>query len=277
MKPLDVVPLPLFPEGAPSDLALLGMPEPMQPRRELKWFDDVPGADEVGAVLSAVLGALESYRPGEPTRVLALEGLSPAARRLLDETLGEGEVTATVQGARRWELTESSLVGVWRLEAFDGDGTRLGTWLEVAGLPSAIDAANRQGTATDVSIGTVPAGAMNVLPVLAELRHHVAAYQPASAPHVVNLSLLPMNEIDMAHLEAQLGHGPVLAESRGYGRCKVQLTGHRNLWSVQFFNTMGVLILDTLEVADVPSSLAAAPEDFEESARRLGELLEAKA
>ena len=90
----DGVPLPLFHEP-PVDL--LGMPEPMRARRELAWFDDAPGAEEVGAVLSAVLGALETYRPGEPSRVLSLEGLSTEARRLLDETLGKGEVTATVQ------------------------------------------------------------------------------------------------------------------------------------------------------------------------------------
>lgn len=256
--------------------SLFGMPEPMQARRELRWFDDGPGADEVGRVLSAVQGALESARVGETTRVLSLEGLSEAAMRLLEDTLGEGEVTATVHGARRWELEETALVGLWRLKAFEADGRQVGDWLEVAGVPSAIVEANRRGTSTDLSIGTPPAGVMNALPVLAELRHRVATWTPETPNHVISFTLLPMNETDMQWLQERLGRGPVLAESNGYGRCRLELTGFRNLWSVQFFNAMGTVILDTLEVAEIPAALGASNEDFEDSARRLAELLEAR-
>lgn len=42
---------------------------------------------------------------------------------------------------------------------------------------------------------------------------------------------------------------------------------------MQFFNAAGALILDTLEVGDVPVALGAADEDFEDSAQRLAELL----
>jgi hydrogenase-1 operon protein HyaF len=38
---------------------------------------------------------------------------------------------------------------------------------------------------------------------------------------------------------------------------------------------MDTIILDTLEVGDVPVSLCAADEDFQDSAERLGEILEA--
>lgn len=262
--------------AAESAATLFGMPEPMQARRELTWFDDAPGADEVGKVLSAVQTALEDARVGEPTRVLSLDGLSEPAMRLLEDTLGEGEVSATVQGARRWELKETALVGLWRLKAFEPDGRQAGDWLEVAGVPSAIIEANRHGTSTELSIGTPPAGVMNALPVLAELRHRVAGWTPETPNHVISFTLLPMNDVDMQWLQERLGRGPVLAESNGYGRCRLELTGFRNLWSVQFFNAMGTVILDTLEVAEVPSALGASNEDFEDSARRLAELLEAR-
>ncbi len=269
--------LPVFADAPPADEAidsLFGMPQPMESRGELRWFDEGPGADEVGQVLAAVHAALTDYRVGEATRLLSLEGLSAAAMTLLEETLGQGEVSATVMGARRWELQESVLLGVWRVKAFDADGGAAGDWLEVAAIPSVLTTANERGTSTEVSIGVTPPGSMNALPVLAELRHRVATWQRGQPNHVISFTLLPMNDVDMAYLEQQLGHGPVRAESRGYGRCRLELTAHRNLWSVQFLNAMGTVILDTLEVGEVPAALGAANEDFEDSATRLGELLE---
>jgi hydrogenase-1 operon protein HyaF len=47
------------------------------------------------------------------------------------------------------------------------------------------------------------------------------------------------------------------------------------VWRVQFFNSMDTLILDTLEVTDMPEVVLAAPEDLSDSARRLLKVLEA--
>jgi hydrogenase-1 operon protein HyaF len=38
------------------------------------------------------------------------------------------------------------------------------------------------------------------------------------------------------------------------------------VWRVQFFNSMDTLILDTLEVTDMPEVVLAAPEDLSDSA-----------
>ena len=43
---------------------------------------------------------------------------------------------------------------------------------------------------------------------------------------------------------------------------------------MRYYNSMGVLILNTLEVADVPSVIKAAPEDLVDSAERLEQMLE---
>jgi hydrogenase-1 operon protein HyaF len=115
---------------------------------------------------------------------------------------------------------------------------------------------------------------MNVVPVLAELRHRSQTWTPEQPNHVFSFTLLPMTEADMAFLEARLGHGPVRGESRGFSRCRVELTAVRNVWSVQHFNAMDKLILDTLEVGAVPTALAAGGHDFEDSATRLGEWLQ---
>ncbi len=234
---------------------------------QLHSLDDGPGSPEAGAALLEVLQALRSYRPGQPPVVFSLQSVAgPPLARLLD-VLGEGEVTITVTGNRAYRVRETALAGLWRVQV---DGAEL---LEVADVPSIVRAANQTGTHAEVAIGEPPTGAINALPVLAELRHRAQAWQPGKPNHVVSFTLLPMNDADMKYLEQQLGHGPVLGESKGYGHCRVELTQRRHVWSVQHFNVGGTLVVDTIEVGDVPVALTAAPEDFEDSAERLAQLL----
>jgi hydrogenase-1 operon protein HyaF len=42
---------------------------------------------------------------------------------------------------------------------------------------------------------------------------------------------------------------------------------------VRYFNSMNTLILDTIEVVDIPEAARAAAEDFADSIERLRELL----
>jgi hydrogenase-1 operon protein HyaF len=86
---------------------------------------------------------------------------------------------------------------------------------------------------------------------------------------VVNFTLLPHTEDDLSWLDAALGEGAVTILSRGYGNCRVTATALAGVWRVQFFNSMDTLILDTLEVTDMPEVVLAAPEDLSDSARRL--------
>lgn len=264
------------PQPLPESLGLLwggdGAPSP------LRQLDSGAGCGEAAEFLRHVWLALQAYGEGAAPVVFSLHALSPDARRRIAETLGEGEVVLTVTGTHVFQIEETSLAGVWWVQdAGSGPGekgaARRGDFLEVGDVPGVVRAANAEATCCELSIGDPPAGAMNALPVLAELRHRMKSWKPGSRNHVVSFTLLPMNEIDMRTLEAQLGHGPVRAEARGLGSCKVELTGHRNLWSVQFFNPAGVVILDTIEVGDVPVALRAATEDLADSAQRLQALL----
>lgn len=45
------------------------------------------------------------------------------------------------------------------------------------------------------------------------------------------------------------------------------------VWRVEYFNSRDALILDTIEVVDVPAVALASGEDVEDSARRLEEIL----
>ena len=61
--------------------------------------------------------------------------------------------------------------------------------------------------------------------------------------------------------------------SRGFGNCRISSTLARDVWRVQYFNSMNTLILNTIEVVDVPEVALAADEDLCDSRARLAELI----
>ncbi|HNH90452.1 MAG TPA: hydrogenase expression/formation protein, partial [Thiobacillaceae bacterium] len=96
----------------------------------------------------------------------------------------------------------------------------------------------------------------------------------AAEPHIINLSLLPFSPEDAAWLDQCLGRGRVTLLSRGYGNCRITATGVARVWWVQYFNSQDALILNTLEITDVPEVARAAAEDLADSAARLADILE---
>jgi hydrogenase-1 operon protein HyaF len=227
-------------------------------------LDDGPGSAALRRALGLVLDGLRRHRAGGDPIVFSLRAPDPGVAAGLVAALGEGEVSVTIKGSRPLSIVETVLAGLWRIE---------GELLEVADVPSVVRAANARATRVDLDVGAAPPGAMNVMPLLEELRHRARSYRPGDPNHVVSLTLLPMNDVDLAYLDDRLGSGPVVAESSGYGQCRVALTAHRHIWSVQHRNGLGGVLLDTIEVGDVPAALCAAEEDVVDSAERLAELL----
>jgi len=164
--------------------------------------------------------------------------------------------------------------GIWRVCALDGDGMLAADWLEAAPVPSVVAAGARAAAHPRIAPVDVPAGAMNSPALIAELSSRVAKRAPGERAHVVNLTLFPMSPDDHAVLEAALPVGPVAIMSRGFGSCRITSTLLRDTWRVQYFNSMSTLILDTLEVVDVPEVALAAAEDLADSAERLAELVD---
>jgi hydrogenase-1 operon protein HyaF len=70
-----------------------------------------------------------------------------------------------------------------------------------------------------------------------------------------------------------LGKGTTSILSRGYGTNRITSTMTDKVWWVQYFNSDDTLILNTLEVCEVPSVACAALEDLADSATRLTEIL----
>ncbi|WP_137042932.1 hydrogenase expression/formation protein [Pseudolabrys sp. FHR47] len=227
------------------------------------------------ALLPQLAAALSTQRAAAPSRAFTLQDLNDAERQLIADVLGEGEVSGLVAlpDGRVAQIQESVLAGLWRVRVEGEVDAR--DYVEIGAVPEIVLRAALDFTAPAVALGDAPADAMNVMPVLAEIRERMAAHRPGARSHVINFTLLPMNEADMAHLQQSLGNGPIQLFSRGYGTCRVLATGARHVWSVQFTNAMDTVILDTLEIGDVPEVARAADEDFEDSAERLTEIIEA--
>jgi hydrogenase-1 operon protein HyaF len=219
---------------------------------------------------------LSRHRVGQPADVLDLGPLDLIDRQLVDQTLGEGEVSVIQQGLEDARAQETRLAGVWRLRVPASDGCAGSELIEVAEIPRFVrDSAFLGTTETIGPVGDLPEGVMNAPALIAEIETKVAEWHPGTSAHIINLTLLPMTEQDHAYLDERLGRGHVTILSRGYGSCRIVASGIRQVWWVQHFNSDDRLILSTLEVTDVPIAALAAQEDIDDSRDRLAEILEA--
>jgi len=226
------------------------------------------------ALLSKIAEAIAGQKADAPTQLFRLANLNELESKLIADVLGEGEVGGVVAlpDGSLAQIQESVLAGIWRVRL---ETDAASEYLEIGSVPEIVKRAAADLTAADFEIGQVPEGAMNVLPVLAEIRERALAWRPGLRSQIINFTLLPMSPVDMSFLQDTIRNGPIQLVSRGYGTCRVLSTGIRNVWSVQFFNAMDTIILDTLEVGGVPTVALAADEDFEDSAERLQEIIEA--
>lgn len=259
------------PEPGTEDLSYTPMPSDMRtfvPR--IPEIESSAGRVAALAVLGRIAEMCEAAARGETTTPVALDALEPDARRIVAETLGEGEVAMRIHGVPATAVQEAVFAGVWSLHRADH------AWVAVGAVPA--DAVRE---AFVPRRPVVPGGpdrrptVVNAPPILAELLDKSAAWTGEAPPHVINLTLLPHTEDDLQWLEAALGQGSVEILSRGYGNCRVTATALPKVWRVQFFNSMDVLILDTFEVAEMPEVVRAAPEDLDDSAARVREVMEA--
>ncbi|KEA65671.1 Hydrogenase maturation factor HoxQ [Marinobacterium lacunae] len=260
-------------------LSYMPMPKEMHtfelPR--LPESDEIADAPEVLALLGQVQDALDEYRPGMPSRMLPLDPVGERGCALLYQVLGEGEVALQIGGDIRVRAQETVLAGLWWIQQVGADGHVARQWLEVADLPELVRRkAFADSAVPEVIESDLPSDIVNAAPVLVELFDVARAHRttPLEPAHVINLSLLPFTPQDHAFLTEQLGRGIVTILSRGYGNCRIGSTAVPAVWRVQYFNSTDQLILDTLEVTDVPQVACAAREDLEDSAERLREMRE---
>jgi hydrogenase-1 operon protein HyaF len=237
---------------------------------------DTAALAEARDVLARFLGQLEKWDPAAGRRGprIDLAGVSPPALEIINQMLGEGEVSIQVGGDRRFRIQESVFTGLWRVCALDGDGLLAEDWLEAGMLPEFVTPLARTSGRDAPAHIDLPDGAMNSPALLAEIAGQMATRSRGDSAHVINLTLFPMTPDDHAVLAQALPVGPVAMISRGFGNCHVTSTGLADVWRVQYFNNMNTLILNTIEVVDVPEVVLAADEDLADSRERLAELVD---
>lgn len=235
------------------------------------------------AVLASVCELLESLRSGMsdvsingPGRArVELADVAPRVVELINQSLGHGEVSVVVREPVAFRIQETIFAGVWRIQELSAQGALQRDTLSAGAIPHVV----QQSAALAASGGIKPPplrdGIMNAPAVLNELQDRSRSYRIGQPAHVINLSLLPMSPEDLEYLVEALGIGSVTILSRGYGNCRITSTKLAHVWWVQYFNSMDQIILNTLEVVDVPEVAQAAAEDYADSIERLGEWLSA--
>ena len=273
------------PEGAEEAIALGPHAQSegeARSRNGLSFLATVAGAEAIArcpraaALLPRLAEALALQKSSEPGRLFDITDYDGDDLELIGQVLGKGEVSgvAALPEGVTAEIQEATVAGLWRVRFFDAARRAAADYLEIATIPEIVRRAAGLG-AERLVFGAPPPGVMNVMPLLAEIQERMNRRSMDQPAHVINFSLLPMNEVDMTFLQQTLGEGSAQLLSRGYGACKVTATGARHVWSVQFFNASDAIILDTLEIGDVPAAACAAEEDFRDSAERLREIHEA--
>ncbi|WP_139093071.1 MULTISPECIES: hydrogenase expression/formation protein [Pseudomonas] len=276
MDPHHYIPLvDIGPGSQPEDdatLEYINMPQGMYTHAlpllpEPQVLDAAPGARQV---LGEILHMLRSRHVGDTPPSLDLRAYSPADRVLLDQLLGEGEVSAHIGGTDGVRIQESIFAGVWRVLGAGLD------YIDVDAAPALLRRAAKFdiSTAALAPASPLPAGVMNAPAILTELQDRTLHWLPGSAAHVINLSLLPLSEQDVPFLDQCLGEGTVLMLVRGYGNCRISNTRVPNCWRVRYFNSQDALILDTIEVTDLPEVVMAAPEDIADSLERFEDVIQ---
>jgi hydrogenase-1 operon protein HyaF len=259
------------PEEDGKELEYMQMPQDMR-----SYSAHVPDVDNAVVLapafdlLTQIAAAAHRAGQGGDNTQFDLSGLDQANRALISETMGEGEVSVKIHDIPAIAVQESVFAGVWCLKAVGLDA------IEVGPVPQA--ALTRAFEPRQVATGAMEPkkpGVLNAPPLLVEMLDKSRAYKKGTEVHVVNLTLLPHTEEDLAWLDAAMGKGSVDILSRGYGNCRVTATGLANVWRVQFFNSMDTLILDSFEVTAMPEVAIAAPEDLTDSGDRIVEVLEA--
>jgi len=216
------------------------------------------------AFLQRLLAALRAT-PFSPTQAVrfSLLDFEPAVRDEINELLGEGEVSILTAGDLRAQ--ETAFTGIWRIR---GDGV---DDVEASAFPEVL---RELVLARELPAGPAaepPPELMNAPALHHEIRSLSAQWREGRAAHIINLSLLPATPDDLAWLDGQLGRISFSILSRGFGNCRITATALPFVWWVQYFNNMEKLILNSIEIVDLPAVALAAAEDYDETIVRLDE------
>lgn len=281
MKPFPI-PVVTFGPGSHTEeesLNYLDMPREMDTYcpPSLPEPEQFAALTQARAVLACVLDLLDRAANGGAGGQIDLAGLDEDERSALNQVLAEGEASARLLDADAGldiRIQEAIFTGVWRLISVQGSVV-VSDLIEVGCVPTIVHDLARTDACRPVTPwdGPLPPGVQNAPMLVAEVRDQSRRWLPGQPPHVINLSLLPVTPEDIAFLDHQLGTGRVLILSRGYGNCRISNARLPNTWRVVYYNSLEKVILNTVEVVDLPEVALAAPEDLRDSHSRLADIV----
>lgn len=265
------------PETDGAEMAFMQMPANMTTYSAptVPEPDEIEGLEPALELAESMLQAINGYNVNDKSRVIELGHLDENNRLFFNQLLGDGEVSIQGNGDINAVIQESVLAGIWRVHYVDQSGAMVRDTMEIGAIPGVVSELTFADAQTGININAlqIPDDVYNAPPLLTEINEKLPEYRPGAEPHIINLSLLPHTEQDLLYLSDALGIGPVIILSRGYGNCRLSSTGTRNVWWVQYFNSQETLILNTLEINEVPAVACASQEDIEDSTARLDEIL----
>lgn len=287
--PIPVVALGAGSQTEDEGLEYLSMPSGMATYHppSLPEPEAFAGHGAAVAALHEVLARLQRLLAGETGEAVApvsLAGLGAEDLALIHQVLGEGEVSAQVlaepgrpgdvSGVPRVQIQESVFAGVWRVIERCDDGS-VRDHIEVGPVPAVLrQAAREDARAPRPALSPLPPGVLNAPAIVAELADHRLHWRAGATAEVVNLTLLPVSPEDIAYIDHIIGTGRVVILSRGYGNCRITNAAVDHTWRVVYYNSQDVVILNSVEVVDLPEVACAATEDLADSAERLVEVLQ---
>ncbi len=260
-----------------TQLEYINLPQDMHKYRqpELPEPEAVQHLKGAWEAMDWIQQALNHYRVGDEPLMADLTHLDAKNRSLVNQVLGEGEVSVRYNDVIRARMQESVLAGVWRTFYLNDDDKPIRDLVEVSDVPFLAKLPSR-GELRKGVLPTVVENSpdiMNAKPLLTEIRERQEQYQSGQPAHVINLTLLPITKEDTDFLDNILGQGTVSILSRSYGKCQVLSTKVPNVWWVRYFNSVDTLILNTVEIVDIPLVACAAQEDIQNSEERLRDIL----
>lgn len=292
--PIPVVGLGVGPGSQPEDeqLDYLPMPQGMETFHapQLPEPEEILGRAQAHQALRACVQALQAVIADGANRSIDLGPLGPLDLELINQVMGEGEVSARVlsetdasgqPAADGLELRvqESVFAGIWRVIQARA-GVVVSDRLELGFVPQALkqtalldrwSEAQRQAVAWR---GPLPPQVQNAPALLVEIADQWRSWTSQQPAHVINLTLLPVSAEDIGFLDHHLGTGRVLILSRGYGNCRITNTCTPHCWRVVYYNSQDVVILNTVEISELPEVALAAQEDLQDSLARLADVLQ---
>jgi len=249
----------------------VAMPEAMRtfvPPPVRDWRHNPKGR----TILSQLAVGLESSHQGKESTTISLSGHELDTCQFIEQILGEGEISILAdKPGERLTISEAVFAGVWRVKHYK-NGHLVQSYLETGPFPAILAEWSATQESPAILPSVFPNNLMNAPALLYEIfsKSKDFAY---GCEEAINLNLLPLTSEDTLFLVECLGLSGISILSRGYGDCRIRRTRLPNVWWVQYFNSPGQLILNTLEITALPKVVMAAPEDFEDSASRLGEVL----